>query len=85
MLHNCCNLLLVSMTKMPAASVAPMRASPPGAACQLWVACLLRTQVAQAFSEDAARKGGDLGWKRRNEVGLGNALPCVKLTQAGVC
>jgi NIMA-interacting peptidyl-prolyl cis-trans isomerase 4 len=24
--------------------------------------------VAQAYSEDAARKGGDLGWKRRNEV-----------------
>jgi NIMA-interacting peptidyl-prolyl cis-trans isomerase 4 len=25
-------------------------------------------QVAQAYSEDAARKGGDLGWKRRNEL-----------------
>eukprot|EP00882_Tetradesmus_deserticola_P007153 GHRQ01007532.1.p2 GENE.GHRQ01007532.1~~GHRQ01007532.1.p2 ORF type:complete len:118 (+),score=22.19 GHRQ01007532.1:366-719(+) len=24
--------------------------------------------VAQAYSEDAARKGGDLGWKRRNEL-----------------
>lgn len=26
------------------------------------------TQVAQAYSEDAARKGGDLGWKRRNDL-----------------
>lgn len=25
-------------------------------------------QVASAYSEDAARKGGDLGWKRRNEL-----------------
>eukprot|EP00879_Flechtneria_rotunda_P020382 GHRR01021444.1.p2 GENE.GHRR01021444.1~~GHRR01021444.1.p2 ORF type:complete len:116 (+),score=19.16 GHRR01021444.1:124-471(+) len=24
--------------------------------------------VAQNYSEDAARKGGDLGWKRRNEL-----------------
>ncbi|KAF6256797.1 hypothetical protein COO60DRAFT_1702178 [Scenedesmus sp. NREL 46B-D3] len=24
--------------------------------------------VAQAYSEDAARKGGDLGWKRRNDL-----------------
>eukprot|EP00878_Enallax_costatus_P013989 GHUV01014629.1.p2 GENE.GHUV01014629.1~~GHUV01014629.1.p2 ORF type:complete len:119 (+),score=17.51 GHUV01014629.1:237-593(+) len=24
--------------------------------------------VATAYSEDAARKGGDLGWKRRNEL-----------------
>jgi hypothetical protein len=25
-------------------------------------------QVASTYSEDAARKGGDLGWKRRNEL-----------------
>lgn len=25
-------------------------------------------QVAQSYYEDAARKGGDLGWKRRQEV-----------------
>lgn len=35
--------------------------------------CGFTTQVAQAFSEDAARKGGDLGWKRRNEVGGASA------------
>lgn len=29
---------------------------------------LLLLQVATAYSEDAARKGGDLGWKRRNEL-----------------
>lgn len=30
--------------------------------------CRMAPQVAQSCSEDAARKGGDLGWKRRNEV-----------------
>lgn len=28
----------------------------------------LSLQVAQKYSEDAARQGGDLGWKRPNEV-----------------
>eukprot|EP00879_Flechtneria_rotunda_P028848 GHRR01031080.1.p2 GENE.GHRR01031080.1~~GHRR01031080.1.p2 ORF type:complete len:100 (+),score=11.12 GHRR01031080.1:124-423(+) len=32
------------------------------------VLCEKHSKVAQNYSEDAARKGGDLGWKRRNEL-----------------
>lgn len=37
-------------------------------ACARMQLLLDSSQVATAYSEDAARKGGDLGWKRRNEL-----------------
>lgn len=39
-------------------------------------ACL-GLQVAQTYSEHAARKGGDLGWKQRNEVGRGRHVSMI--------
>lgn len=43
----------------------------------------LSLQVAQKYSEDAARKEGDLGWKRRNEVrGHGQAGMYVIISKA---
>lgn len=42
----------------------------PGSRLYTRLASHMAPQVAQAYSEDAARKGGDLGWKRRNEVGI---------------
>ena len=39
----------------------------------------LLLQVATQYSEDAARKGGDLGWKRRNELAAPFAEAAFKL------